>query len=75
MQGLIDRKGEQFAYLVDGVLFTLDDQPTGRIEGDFVVDMHGNKVWRIVGDAVYALDGMESIGYFGTGGREQYNNS
>ena len=73
MQGLIDRKGEQFAYVIDGLLFTLDDQQTGRIEGEFVVDMHGNKVWRIVGDAVYALDGMESIGYFGTGGREQYD--
>ena len=72
MRGIIDRKGELFAYTDGNTLFTLDEQPTGHIEGDFVVDMRGNKIWRIVGDALYALDGMESIGYFGTDSRQQY---
>ncbi len=66
MRGLIDRKGEQFAYLQDNVLYTLEGEPTGRLEGEFIVDMAGNRVWRVVGDAVYSLDGMESIGYFGS---------
>ena len=64
MRGLIDRKGEQFAYLQGNVLYTLDGEPTGRREGEFIVDMAGKRMWRIVGDAVYSLDGMESIGYF-----------
>jgi len=66
MRGLIDRKGEQFAYLQDGVLYTLEGEPTGRLEGEFIVDTAGNRIWRVVGDAVYSLDGMESIGYFGS---------
>lgn len=64
MRGLIDKKGEQFAYLQGHVLYTLEGDPTGRIEGNFVVDLAGNCVWRVVGDAVYSLDGMETIGYF-----------
>ena len=32
MRGLIDKKGEQFAYLVGNVLYTLDGEPTGRLE-------------------------------------------
>jgi hypothetical protein len=64
MRGLIDRKGEQFAYLQGSTLYTLDGEATGRREGDFIVDLSGKRVWRIVGDAVYSLDGMESIGYF-----------
>lgn len=64
MRGLIDRKGEQFAYLQSGVLYTLEGEATGRLEGEFIVDLSGKRVWRIVGDAVYSLDGMESIGYF-----------
>ena len=64
MRGLVDRNGEQFAYLLGNVLYTLDGQPTGRLEGEFIVDTAGNPVWRVVGDAVYSLDGMESIGYF-----------
>jgi hypothetical protein len=66
MRGLIDRKGEQFAYLQGSMLYTLDGEQTGRLEGEFVLDMAGNKIWRIVGDAVYSLDGMESVGYFGS---------
>ena len=64
MRGLIDRKGEQFGYLLNNVLYTLQDEPSGRLEDDFIVDLAGNKMWRVVGDAVYSLDGMESIGYF-----------
>lgn len=64
MRGLIDRKGEQFAYLQGSVLYTLEGEATGRREGEFIVDLAGNRVWRVVGDAVYSLDGMESIGYF-----------
>ena len=64
MRGLIDRKGEQFAYLQGCVLYTLEDEPTGQREGEFIVDLSGKRIWRIVGDAVYSLDGMESIGYF-----------
>jgi hypothetical protein len=64
MRGLIDRKGEQFAYLHGTVLYTLEGDPTGRLEGEYILDTAGNRVWRIVGDAVYSLDGMESIGFF-----------
>lgn len=62
-RALIDRKGEPFAYLLGDGLYTLEDEPSGRIKGQFIVDKAGNPVWRIVGDGIYALDGMESIGY------------
>ena len=38
MRGLIDRKGEQFAYFEGEVLYTLEGDVTGRIEGEFIVD-------------------------------------
>ncbi len=72
MRGLIDRKGEQFGYFVGDVLYTLDDVATGRIEGEFVVDMAGKRMWRLVGDAVYALDGSDTIGYIGGEISDQY---
>jgi hypothetical protein len=70
MRGLIDRKGEQFAYLQGSVLYTLEGEPTGQLEGEYIVDLSGKRIWRIVGDAVYSLDGMESIGYFSGEKRE-----
>lgn len=66
MRGLIDRKGEQFAYLDGVVLYTLDGEPTGRLEGEFIVDLGGRQIWRVIGDGVYTLDGSESVGYFGS---------
>lgn len=63
MRGLISPKGEQFGYVIGNLLYTLDDEPSGRIEGDKIVDLAGNPVWRLVGDGVYSLDGMETIGY------------
>jgi hypothetical protein len=63
MRGLIDGKGEQFGYLQATTLFTLDGEPTGRLEGEFIVDLAGNRIWRVVGDGVYSLDGAETIGY------------
>lgn len=63
-KGLLDRKGELFAYLEGGTLFTLDGEVTGRIEGDFIVDVAGNRVWRVYDDGVYTLDGARAIGYF-----------
>ncbi len=44
MRGLIDRKGEQFAYLQGSVLYTLEGEPTGRLEGEFIVDTAGNRI-------------------------------
>ena len=63
-RGLVDRKGEQFAYLQGTVLYTLEGEATGRLEDHYVVDTAGNRMWRVVGDAVYSLDGGETIGYF-----------
>ena len=63
MRGLISLKGEQFGYLIGYTLYTMDDEPSGRLDGEYIVDLAGNPVWRVVGDGVYALDGMETIGY------------
>lgn len=70
MRGIVDRKGEMFAYELNGTIYTLDDEPTGRIQGNFVVDLVGNKVWRLVGDGLYTLREMEPVGYLGTEKRE-----
>jgi len=72
MRGLIDRKGEQFAYLIGNVLYTLAGEESGRLEKPFIVDLSGNKIWRVVGDGVYTLDGSETIGYLGTERRDDY---
>ena len=63
-RGLLDRKGELFAYLEGNVLFTLDGEVTGRLEGNYVVDTAGNQIWRVFEDGVYTIDGIEAIGYF-----------
>ncbi len=63
MRGIVSPKGEQFGYVIGDTVYTLDDEPSGRIQGQHVVDMAGNPVWRVVGDGIYSLDGMETIGY------------
>ena len=72
MRGLIDKKGEQFAYFLGDTLYTLDDELSGRLEGEFIVDLAGTRIWRVVGDGVYALDGMETIGYITSEKREDW---
>ena len=63
MRGLIDRKGEQFGYLIGNVLYTMDGEPSGRLEGETILDLGGKPMWRVVGDGVYAFKGLETIGY------------
>ena len=63
MRGLVDRKGEQFGYLIGQMLYTMDGEPSGRVEGEFIVDLAGSPVWRLVGDGVYAVKGLETIGF------------
>jgi hypothetical protein len=63
-QGVLDRKGELFAYIEGGVLYTLDGDPTGRMEGKYIVDMAGNRMWRVFQHAIYNLDSSEAVGYF-----------
>lgn len=63
-RGLIDPKGEQFGYVYGGTLYTLDDEATGRVQGQYIVDLDGNRMWRIEGDAVYTIDGI-TVGYLG----------
>ena len=72
-RGLIDNSGEQFAYLYGTTLYTLDDEVTGRIEGDYIVDMEGNRMWRIQGDGVYTLEGHEPVGYLGEPRPDDYD--
>jgi hypothetical protein len=62
-RGLCDPKGELFAYLDGLVLYSLDNEQTGRLEGDYIVDLEGNRIWRIYNDGVYSLDSMEAVGY------------
>lgn len=63
MRVLISRKGEPFAFVRDHQLFTLDEALTGYLEGDYIVDLARQPIWRLVGDGVYSLDGMETVGY------------
>jgi hypothetical protein len=71
IRALIDNKGEAFAYLRDGVLFTMEGESTGRVEGNLVVDNAGIPIWRVYGDGVYTLDGFQPIGYFGAARQEK----
>ena len=62
-RGLYDPQGELFAYLDGLVLYSLDDEQTGRLEKDYIVDLEGNRIWRIYNDGVYSLDSIEAVGY------------
>lgn len=62
-RGIVDKKGEVFAFLEGDSVFTLDGEKSGRVAAGFIVDLAGNKVWRLVGDGVYSVDGNESIGF------------
>ena len=72
MRGVYGRKGECFAYLQGNMLFTLEDEHTGYWRGEFIVDLQENRVWRVVGDAIYSLDGNETIGYIGSEANQHY---
>ena len=63
-RGLHDRRGELFAYIEGDVLFTMDGEATGRLQGEYVIDMAGNRIWRVYQDGVYSLDSQEAVGYF-----------
>ena len=71
-RGLIDPKGEQFGYLFGTTLYTLDDEATGRVDGGYVVDLQGNRMWRLEGDAIYTLDGA-TVGYLGEERPDEYD--
>jgi hypothetical protein len=64
-RAIVDRKGEPFGYLLGDDVYTLDDEMTGRIDGDYVVDLAGKPVWRLVGDGIYTLSGMEPLAFIG----------
>lgn len=72
MRGIYGRKGEQFAYLQGDKLFTLEDEHTGYLREKYIVDLQGNRVWEVVGDAIYSLDGNETIGYMGAEVDQRY---
>jgi hypothetical protein len=63
-RGLLDTKGELFAYLDGDRLYSLDGELTGRLEGGYIVDTAGNQVWLVQRDGVYTLNGARAIGYF-----------
>ena len=65
VRGVYDRKGELFAYLDGNRLLTLEGEVTGRIEGDYMVDLAGTRIWRIFDSGIYPLDEWVTIGYFG----------
>lgn len=71
MRGLIDRKGEQFAYMMGNMLYTMDGELSGRLEGQYIVDLAGKPMWRVVGDGVYAVGDLETIGYLTEERREE----
>lgn len=66
-RGLIDTKGELFALLRGQDLYTLEGERAGRIDGNFIVDLAGRPIWRLMGDGVYKMDGLEPVGFLGEG--------
>jgi hypothetical protein len=72
MRGIYGRKGEQFAYLQGDKLFTLEDEHTGYLREKYIVDLQENRIWEVVGDAIYSLDGNETIGYIGAEVNQHY---
>ncbi len=71
MRGLIDTKGEHFANLEGDHLYTIDGQLTGYLRDGYIVDLAGDKKWRVIGDGIYRLDGIQQVGFFG-GDRPSY---
>lgn len=65
-RGLHDKNGELFGFLEGSILYTLEGEATGRLENEYIVDMAGNRIWRVSGDGLYSLDTGETIGYLST---------
>lgn len=72
-RGIVDPKGELFAYLQGDRIYTLDHEPTGQLQDGFVVDLGGNPIWRVFGDGIYTIDGVEPIGFFSGEGPSDYS--
>ena len=66
VRGIVCNKGELFAYMQGDQLYTLEGELSGRIDGNFMVDLAGKKIWHLRGDGIYNLDGFEPFGYIGT---------
>ena len=64
-RGVYDYKGELFAFLEGSTLFTMDGEITGSLEGDYILDTAGNRVWRVHDSGLYTLDEWVNIGYLG----------
>ena len=64
MRGIYDTEGELLGYLDGTHVYTLDGEPTGRIEGATVVNAKGEVIWVLRGDGIYTPDG-EPVGYLG----------
>ncbi len=58
--------------MIGNVLYTLDGERSGLLEGDFMLDLAGNRFWRVVGDGIYTLDSSESIGFIGPQVSDEY---
>lgn len=62
-RGIVDNKGEQFAYVEGDTVFTYEGEASGRLGKNYIYDLADNRVWRVVGDGIYTLDGNQPIGY------------
>lgn len=65
MRGLIDHKGECFAYVEGDQLYTLEGELAGYLRGRLIVDLAEQPTWRVIGDGVFMLD-YTPIGYLST---------
>jgi hypothetical protein len=68
-QGIYNKHGEIFGYLVGEAVYNLDEVQIGYRRANVIYSKEGREQWYIRGDGLYTLQG-ESVGYLGDRYRE-----
>lgn len=63
-QGIYDKHGELFGFLINNVVYDVNEVQTGYFKDGVIYANNDEKQWVVRGDGLYTPDG-ESIGYLG----------
>ncbi|MBN2470453.1 MAG: hypothetical protein JXN59_07000 [Anaerolineae bacterium] len=63
-RGIYDRHGELFGFLINGIVYDLEEVQTGYFENGVIYANNGEKQWDVRGDGLYTPRG-EAVGYLG----------
>lgn len=63
-RGIYDRHGELFGFLINNIVYDLEEVQTGYFQDGVIYASNGEKQWVLRGDGLYTPLG-EAVGYLG----------